>query len=335
MSTQHIPFNNTAKLDRITGVTTRSGREIPFFEPGASVTNDTLYAVDRRGQLILLTDSIRTGLESEVLRGAHGGTCRRSRPGGSGYRWFQCSWKHEVLSEPVTDVVGISRFAIEDPAGAELRLAVTTYRQFSNPRYDKSTPTYYLRRKRDRGDRRLRRCWFQFQSESVSSVSLARVPLRATTRHGDHGGNSKDADGKSISEISREVFLERHHAGDCWSNHRYRHRCGGWKRGDHCNGLVREPAHTGRPVRLRRLPRQPHRRNRTAALAFDPSEVTISAGNTVRWQFESVPHTVTFDQPRVGETAPADIGPIPSNAVVERTFPRTAPTATTARFTRR
>lgn len=58
MSTQHIPFNNTAKLDRITGVTTRSGREIPFFEPGASVTNDTLYAVDRRGQLILPTDSI-------------------------------------------------------------------------------------------------------------------------------------------------------------------------------------------------------------------------------------------------------------------------------------
>jgi hypothetical protein len=58
MSTQRIPFDNTARLDRITGVTTRSGREIPLFEPGASITNDTLYAVDRHGQLILPTDSI-------------------------------------------------------------------------------------------------------------------------------------------------------------------------------------------------------------------------------------------------------------------------------------
>jgi len=58
MSTQRIPFDNSARLDRITGVTTRSGREIPFFESGASITNDTLYAVDRHGQLILPTDSI-------------------------------------------------------------------------------------------------------------------------------------------------------------------------------------------------------------------------------------------------------------------------------------
>ncbi len=58
MSTQRIPFGNTAGLDRVTGVTTRSGREIRFYEPGATITNDTLYAVDRNGQLILPTDSI-------------------------------------------------------------------------------------------------------------------------------------------------------------------------------------------------------------------------------------------------------------------------------------
>jgi hypothetical protein len=57
-STQRIPFNISAGLDRLTGVTTRSGRDIKFFVPGATVTNDTLYAVDRGGQLILPTDSI-------------------------------------------------------------------------------------------------------------------------------------------------------------------------------------------------------------------------------------------------------------------------------------
>jgi hypothetical protein len=57
-STQRIPFSSTARLDRLTGVTTRSGRDIRFYVPGATVTNDTLYAVDRAGQLILPTDSI-------------------------------------------------------------------------------------------------------------------------------------------------------------------------------------------------------------------------------------------------------------------------------------
>ena len=59
MSTRQTPFNNNAVgLDRITGVTMRSGREIRFWQPGASITNDTLYAVGRQGQLILPTDSI-------------------------------------------------------------------------------------------------------------------------------------------------------------------------------------------------------------------------------------------------------------------------------------
>ena len=57
-TTQRIPFSSTARLDRLTGVTTRSGRGIRFYAPGATVTNDTLYAVDRAGQLILPTDSI-------------------------------------------------------------------------------------------------------------------------------------------------------------------------------------------------------------------------------------------------------------------------------------
>ena len=57
-STQRIPFSSTARLDRLTGVTTRSGRDIRFYQPGATITNDTLYAVDRAGQLILPTDSI-------------------------------------------------------------------------------------------------------------------------------------------------------------------------------------------------------------------------------------------------------------------------------------
>lgn len=57
-TTQRIPFSSRAGLDRLTGVTTRSGRDIKFLVPGATITNDTLYAVDRGGQLILPTDSI-------------------------------------------------------------------------------------------------------------------------------------------------------------------------------------------------------------------------------------------------------------------------------------
>ena len=58
MSTQRVPFNNTVGLDRITGVTTRSGMDIPFAKPGAQITNDTLYAIGRSGQVVLPTDSI-------------------------------------------------------------------------------------------------------------------------------------------------------------------------------------------------------------------------------------------------------------------------------------
>jgi hypothetical protein len=57
-STQHIPFDRTVALDHVTGVSTRSGRQISFSMPGASVTNDTMYAVGRTGQVIIPTDSI-------------------------------------------------------------------------------------------------------------------------------------------------------------------------------------------------------------------------------------------------------------------------------------
>ena len=59
----------------------------------------------------------------------------------------------------------------------------------------------------------------------------------------------------------------------------------------------------------------------SASLAFSPSDVTIDAGSTVEWHFESVTHTVTFyDQLNVGLFHPVNIGPT-SNAVVARTFP--------------
>lgn len=58
MTTQHIPLAGAQGLDRISGMTTRAGRDIPFRQPGAVITNDTLYAVSRGGQLILPTDSV-------------------------------------------------------------------------------------------------------------------------------------------------------------------------------------------------------------------------------------------------------------------------------------
>jgi len=59
MTTRKTAFlNENAGLDRITGVTMRSGREIKFFQPGASISSDTMYALGREGQMLLPTDSI-------------------------------------------------------------------------------------------------------------------------------------------------------------------------------------------------------------------------------------------------------------------------------------
>lgn len=59
MTTQRTPFANDANgLKQISGVTTRSGREVRFRLPGASIVNDTMYAVGSGGEVSLPTDSI-------------------------------------------------------------------------------------------------------------------------------------------------------------------------------------------------------------------------------------------------------------------------------------
>jgi hypothetical protein len=58
MSTRQVDFNSVAPHGRITGVTTRSGREIPFTRDGASITNDTLHAQAQDGSVALPSDSI-------------------------------------------------------------------------------------------------------------------------------------------------------------------------------------------------------------------------------------------------------------------------------------
>jgi hypothetical protein len=57
-STQRIPFNSAAPLDHATGVTMLSGSNISFAESGASLSNDTLYALGPQGQLKVPADSI-------------------------------------------------------------------------------------------------------------------------------------------------------------------------------------------------------------------------------------------------------------------------------------
>jgi hypothetical protein len=59
MTTRQTTFNSgTVGLDRITGVTMRSGQEIRFREPGASVANDSMYALGPGGRIVLPSDSI-------------------------------------------------------------------------------------------------------------------------------------------------------------------------------------------------------------------------------------------------------------------------------------
>ena len=57
-STQHVPFNSAAPLDRATGVTMRSGSKIPFAERGASAVDDTLFALGPRGQVKVPTNDV-------------------------------------------------------------------------------------------------------------------------------------------------------------------------------------------------------------------------------------------------------------------------------------
>jgi hypothetical protein len=59
LTTRQTSFSDKAvRLERVTGVTTRSGRDIRFRLPGASIVNDTMYAVGDKGEMSLPTDSI-------------------------------------------------------------------------------------------------------------------------------------------------------------------------------------------------------------------------------------------------------------------------------------
>jgi hypothetical protein len=57
-ATHHQRLDPTASLDSVTGITTRSGNEILFAKPGATITNDTLFAIGTVGPLKVPTDSI-------------------------------------------------------------------------------------------------------------------------------------------------------------------------------------------------------------------------------------------------------------------------------------
>ncbi len=56
-----------------------------------------------------------------------------------------------------------------------------------------------------------------------------------------------------------------------------------------------------------------------SSLQFTPSSITVAAGTTVTFTFESVAHDVFFDNAPAG--APANISTPTANASVTRTFP--------------
>jgi hypothetical protein len=60
MATQHVVLGGQTDLDHASGITTRSGREVPFARPGASIVNDTMYAAGSAGRLSIPVDSIAT-----------------------------------------------------------------------------------------------------------------------------------------------------------------------------------------------------------------------------------------------------------------------------------
>lgn len=58
VGTQHVPFNASSDLNKVTGVTLRSGGEIEFTRTGVWISNDTLYAVGYTGPVAFPTESI-------------------------------------------------------------------------------------------------------------------------------------------------------------------------------------------------------------------------------------------------------------------------------------
>jgi len=74
-SVERIPFNSTSRMDQTVGVTMRSGQKIAFDPKGASVRNDTLYGVSRKGQVMVSipVDSIANVWRSKVSAGRTAG----------------------------------------------------------------------------------------------------------------------------------------------------------------------------------------------------------------------------------------------------------------------
>jgi hypothetical protein len=65
-SNREHTFERTAPLERITAIRTRSGDEIPFATTGATIRNDTLFAVGRAGPVNIPVDSV-AGMETSEL----------------------------------------------------------------------------------------------------------------------------------------------------------------------------------------------------------------------------------------------------------------------------
>ena len=70
-SVERVPFNSTSRMDQTVGITMRSGQTIAFDPKGASIRNDTLYGISRKGQLMVPVpvDSIAEVWRSKVSAG--------------------------------------------------------------------------------------------------------------------------------------------------------------------------------------------------------------------------------------------------------------------------
>lgn len=74
-SVERVPFNSTSRMDQTVGITMRSGQKIAFDPKGASVRNDTLYGVSRKGQVMvpIPVDSIAEVWRSKISAGRTAG----------------------------------------------------------------------------------------------------------------------------------------------------------------------------------------------------------------------------------------------------------------------
>lgn len=73
MTVQRTAFSPAESVAGITGVTTRSGTQIPLARPGATIASDTLYAIGRQGQVILPTDSVAQVWDRKLSAGRTAG----------------------------------------------------------------------------------------------------------------------------------------------------------------------------------------------------------------------------------------------------------------------